>query len=112
MLVFDFTPWTTEGPGFSHGGSGLAATGAPNQCGARTFPRKRRGCTPLKGRRLRGKYVAYCGDERIGIATDDEPLILKCVARGRKREEYDILVIEPQSEEPEELEVPAYWAET
>ena len=65
----------------------------------------------LKDRRLRGKYVAYHGDERIGIAKDDEPLIRECVRRGLKREEYDILVIEPQTPEPEEIAYPSSWYE-
>lgn len=63
----------------------------------------------LKDRRLRGKYVAYHGNERIGIAGDDTPLIRECLRRGLKREEYDILIIEPQSSEPEELDYPACW---
>jgi hypothetical protein len=65
----------------------------------------------LKDRRLRGRYVAYHGDERIGIARDDEPLIRECLRRGLKREEYDILIIEPQSAEPEEIEYPSSWIE-
>jgi len=65
----------------------------------------------LKDRRLRGRYVAYHGDERIGIATDDAPLIRACLDRGLKRDEYDILVIEPQSPEPEEIDYPSCWDE-
>jgi len=55
--------------------------------------------------RLRGRYVAYHGDERIGIARDDEPLLRACVQSGLRRDEYDIFVIEPQSPEPEEVEI-------
>jgi hypothetical protein len=66
----------------------------------------------LKDRRLRGSYIAYYGNERIGIAKDDAPLIRECLHRGLKREEYDILVIEPQSAEPEEIDYPASWYET
>ncbi len=58
----------------------------------------------LKDRRLRGSYIAYHGNERIGIARDDAPLIRECLHRGLKRDEYDILVIEPQSAEPEEID--------
>ena len=65
----------------------------------------------LKDRRLRGRYVAYHGNERIGIAGDDEPLIRECLRRGLKREEYDILIIEPQSAEPEEIDYPSSWYE-
>ena len=63
----------------------------------------------LKNRRLRGKYVAYRGDERIGIASDDAPLIRECQRRGLNRDEYDILVIEAQSPEPEEIDYPSSW---
>jgi hypothetical protein len=66
----------------------------------------------LKDRRLRGKYIAYHGDERIGIARDDVPLIRECLRRGLKRDEYDILVIEPQSPEPEEIDYPSSWCDT
>jgi hypothetical protein len=65
----------------------------------------------LKDPRLKGRYVAYHGDERIGIAADDEPLIRECRRRGLKREEYDILVIEPQSREPEAIAYPSSWYE-
>ena len=63
----------------------------------------------LKDRRLRGRCVAYHGDERIGIARDDKVLIRECLRRGLKREEYDILIIEPQSDEPEEIDYPSAW---
>jgi hypothetical protein len=65
----------------------------------------------LKDRRLRGRYIAYHGDERIGIARDDKPLIRECLRRGLKPEEYDILIIEPQSAEPEEIDYPSAWYE-
>jgi hypothetical protein len=65
----------------------------------------------LKDRRLRGKCVAYHGDERIGIARDDKKLIRECLRRGLKRGEYDILIIEPQSAEPEEIDYPSAWYE-
>jgi hypothetical protein len=66
----------------------------------------------LKDRRLRGKYVAYHGEERIGIARDDVPLIRECLRRGLERNEYDILIIEPQSPEPEEIDYSSSWYET
>jgi hypothetical protein len=65
----------------------------------------------LEDRSLRGRYVAYHGDERIGIAGDDTPLIRECLRRGLKREEHDILVIEPQTPEPEEIDDPSCWSE-
>jgi hypothetical protein len=66
----------------------------------------------LKDRRLRGRYIAYHGDERIGIARDDIPLVRECLRRGLKDDEYDLFVIEPQSQEPEELDYPSSWYDT
>ena len=63
----------------------------------------------LKDPRLRGRWVIYHGDERIGIADDDEPLIRECLRRGLKREEYDTFIIRPQSREPEQIEIPSSW---
>ncbi len=63
----------------------------------------------LKDRKLLGRCVAYHGDERIGIARDDKVLIRECIRRGLKREDYDILIIEPQSAEPEEIDYPSAW---
>jgi hypothetical protein len=65
----------------------------------------------LKDRRRKGWYVAYHDHEQIGIARDDAPLIRECLHRGLKRDEYDILIIEPQSPEPEEIEYPSCWDE-
>ncbi len=65
----------------------------------------------LKDQRLKGYYAAYHGDERIGVADDDAPLIRECIRRGLKRDEYDILVIEPQSPNPEEIDYPSSWYE-
>ncbi len=65
----------------------------------------------LKDRRLRGRYIVYHGNERIGIDEDDEPLIRECLRRGLRREEYDILIIEPQSAHPEEIDYPSSWYE-
>ena len=59
----------------------------------------------LKNESLRGMWVIYHGDERIGIAPKQLPLIEECNRRGLKREDYDIFVIEPQSREPEAIEI-------
>ena len=63
----------------------------------------------LKDRRLRGKYVAYHGDDRIGVAEDDEPLIRECLRRALRADQYAIEVIEPKSPEPEEVDFPSSW---
>jgi hypothetical protein len=63
----------------------------------------------LKDERLRGRWIAYHRDERIGVADDDEPLIRECLRRGLKREEYDLFIIRPQSREPEQVDYPSSW---
>lgn len=59
----------------------------------------------LKDESLRGQWVVYHGDERIGFASKKRPLIEECLRRGLKRDEYDVFVVEPQSREPEEIEI-------
>lgn len=59
----------------------------------------------LKDESLRDMWVIYHGDERIGVAPKQLPLIEECNRRGLKREEYDVFVIRPQSREPEEIEI-------
>jgi hypothetical protein len=63
----------------------------------------------LKDRRLRGKYVAYHGDERVKVGKSDVEVIQECVARGLADDEYDVFIIEPQSREPEEIDYPSSW---
>jgi hypothetical protein len=63
----------------------------------------------LKDESLRGQWVIYHGDERIGIAPSDEPLIRECLKRGLKRDEYDVFVIRPKSREPEVVEIVTPW---
>jgi hypothetical protein len=55
---------------------------------------------------LRGKWVAYHGDERIGIAADDEPLINECRRRGLAADEYILETIEARPATPEQIEFP------
>jgi hypothetical protein len=59
----------------------------------------------LKDESLRGMWVIYHRDERIGIAPKQLPLIQECNRRGLESDEYDVFVIEPQSREPEEVEI-------
>jgi hypothetical protein len=59
----------------------------------------------LKDESLRGQWVIYHGDERIGFAPKMRPLIEECLRRGLKRDQYDIFVVEPQSREPEAIEI-------
>ena len=58
---------------------------------------------------LRGKWVAYHGDERIGIANDDEPLILECRRRGLAVDEYIVETIEPKTAAHEQVDFPLAW---
>ena len=60
----------------------------------------------LRDEGLLGQCVAYCGDERIGIAPSDEPLIGEINRRGIKDDEFDLFVIRPQGREPEEVTCP------
>ena len=59
----------------------------------------------LKDEALRGKWVAYHGDERIGIAPSDKPLIQECLRRGLKSDQYDLFIID----ETEEVSLPSSW---
>jgi hypothetical protein len=54
----------------------------------------------LKDRRNRGQWVAYSGDERIGIAPDDADLIRACQRRGLRGNDYYLDVIEPMAQPP------------
>jgi hypothetical protein len=58
----------------------------------------------LEKRRFRGKWIAYRGDERIGIATDEITLIRECIRRGFADDEYYVGMITP-SELVEEEEI-------
>jgi hypothetical protein len=59
----------------------------------------------LKDESLRGQWVVYHGDERIGIAPSDEPLLRECARRGLKSDQYDIFIIE----ETETADYPTAW---
>ena len=63
----------------------------------------------LKNRRLRGKWVAYHGDERVKIGRTQTEVIKECNRRGLETDQYDVFVIEPQSQEPEEVDYPSAW---
>ena len=59
-----------------------------------------------------GRTVCYQGDERIGIADRDEPLIRECQRRGIPDSEYDLFTIRPHDVppwEPEEVEDLGLW---
>jgi hypothetical protein len=63
----------------------------------------------LEDKSLLGQSVAYHGDERIGIAPSDEPLIREINRRGIQDDEFDLFVIRPQGREPEEVTYPSSW---
>lgn len=63
----------------------------------------------LKDDSLLGQCVAYFGDERIGIAPSDEPLIREINRRGIPDDEFDLFVIRPQGRAPEEVTYPSSW---
>jgi hypothetical protein len=62
----------------------------------------------LKGRRNRGLWVAYHGDERIGIARRPKDLIRECDRRGIADGEYHLDVIEPKPRPPWHVEEVEY----
>ena len=59
----------------------------------------------LKDESLRGQWIAYHGDERIGIAPSEESLIQVCSRKGLKSDHYEIFVID----ETEEVDFPSSW---
>jgi hypothetical protein len=63
----------------------------------------------LEDKSLLGQSVAYHGDERIGIAPSDEPLIREINRRGIQDDEFDLFVIRPQDREPVEVTYPSSW---
>jgi hypothetical protein len=65
----------------------------------------------LEHESLWGQCIAYRGDERIGIAPSDEPLIREINRRGIKDDEFDLFVIRPQRREPEEVSYPSSWCQ-
>lgn len=61
----------------------------------------------LLAKKLRGKWVCYHRDGRIGIADDDETLIRECLRRGIPDDEYYLARIRPRALppwDPEEIE--------
>jgi hypothetical protein len=58
---------------------------------------------------LRNRWVAFHGEEQIGIADDDEPLIKACLERGLKADQYIVDLIEPKPADPEKVELPSSW---
>jgi hypothetical protein len=60
----------------------------------------------LKNKRLFRRWVAYHGDERIGIARDPIDLYEECERRGLKQEEYAVCCIVPEMDECDST--PAY----
>ena len=63
----------------------------------------------LNDRRLRGKWVAYHGDERVKIGRTQTEVIKECNRRGLETDQYDVFVIRAQSQEPEEIDYPSAW---
>lgn len=65
--------------------------------------------TLLQDRTLRGKWVAYHGDERVRIGRTEAEVIRECLRRGLRRDQYDVFMVRPQSPEPEEVDYPSAW---
>jgi hypothetical protein len=65
----------------------------------------------LKDRGMRGKYVAYNGDDRVKVGRSQTEVVRECLKRGLSDAEYDVFIIEPQSPEAEEVDYPSAWYE-
>lgn len=60
----------------------------------------------LTQKKLRGQWVCYRGDERIGIARDGSDLVRECLRRGLRDDQYYIGWIDPcELVEEEEIEL-------
>ena len=51
-----------------------------------------------------GKWVAYHGDERVGIGKTETELYQRCFARGLTRDDFIVGFTEPGAFEDEEIE--------
>jgi hypothetical protein len=58
----------------------------------------------LARKRLHGRWVLYHGDKRVGIWRNPRAMIRRIVKLGFRMDEYYSDLIEPHSEEPEEIE--------
>ena len=65
--------------------------------------------TLLEDRKLRGKWVAYHGQERVKVGRSETEVLRECLRRGLQPDQYDVFVIRPQSPEPEEVDYPSSW---
>jgi hypothetical protein len=54
--------------------------------------------------RLRGRWVAFHGDEQVAVARRPEMLIRECVQRGLTQDQYYVGCIRPHADEPEEID--------
>jgi hypothetical protein len=58
----------------------------------------------LARKRLHRRWVLYHGNVQFGIGRRPDKLLRKCVKLGVKNDEIYLGVIEPHSQEPEEIE--------
>jgi len=63
----------------------------------------------LKDRGRRGKWVGYSRNERIMIGPTQTDVIKECNRRGLTSDEYDVFVIDPQGQDPEQVDYPSAW---
>jgi hypothetical protein len=55
-------------------------------------------------KRLHRRWVLYHGNVQVGIARRPDKLLRKCAKLGVRNDEFYLGVIEPHSQEPEEIE--------
>jgi hypothetical protein len=58
----------------------------------------------LARQRLHRRWVLYHGNVQIGIARRPDKLLRKCIELGVRNDEFYLGVIEPHSQEPEQIE--------
>jgi AcrR family transcriptional regulator len=65
----------------------------------------------LQNRRLQGRWIAYHGEERIGIARNRDKLLRECFRRGFADDEYYIGMVSPMELVEEEEIVDRYYVD-
>ncbi len=58
----------------------------------------------LSQEKLKGQWICFSGDERIGIAATERALIGKCLQRGLTDSQYYTDIIQPRTSPPWEIE--------
>jgi hypothetical protein len=63
----------------------------------------------LKDRKFVGKWVAYHRDRRISVGRREADVLAEVMRRRILDEEFCTFIVEPQSPEPEQVDLPSSW---